>query len=71
MTTCRGQHDLEVIFTEKMAAPGEEFVVRWCIRCGAVSVDIDVDGRTSPGAYIPMKLPETELVRQGVTDGQS
>lgn len=69
MTTCRGQHLLEAIFVEAMAAPGEEFVVRWCRRCGAITVDIDVDGRVSPGAFVAMRLPETEQEKQGKANG--
>ena len=63
MTTCQGNHDLEVIYYE--GSEMEENVVRWCQRCGAITVDVDVDGRTSPGAYMAMRLPETEAARQG------
>jgi hypothetical protein len=67
MTTCRGNHDLEAIFTYVMSGPGEEIVVRWCRRCGAAVIDIDVDGRISPGAYMAMRLPKTEEALQGRT----
>lgn len=32
-------------------------VVRWCRDCGAIVVDVDVDGRVSPGAVSPMVFP--------------
>lgn len=32
-------------------------VVRWCTECGAVVVDVDYDGRTSPGGVVPMRFP--------------
>ena len=37
----------------------EQDVVRWCTICGAVVVDVDVDGRTAPGAIMKMLLPQT------------
>jgi len=63
MTTCRGRHDLEIVFRDGPEI--EETVVRWCSRCGAVTVDIDSDGRTSPGTIMSMRLPDTEAERQG------
>lgn len=63
MTTCRGKHSLIEIYSE--GSDMERSVVRWCEKCGAVAVDIDVDTRTSPGAFMAMKLPQTELERQG------
>lgn len=38
----------------------EEVVVRWCRRCGAVVIDIDSDGRTKPGAIMPMQFREEQ-----------
>jgi hypothetical protein len=64
MTTCGGQHHLLTIY--RSGPSMEENVVRWCKRCGAVVVDVDVDGRTAPGSFMPMQLPETETKRQGV-----
>lgn len=64
MTTCRGNHALEVIYCGGHEM--EERVVRWCRVCGAVVIDIDIDGRTAPGEYMAMRLPATELAKQGV-----
>jgi len=47
--------DLQVIYTQPMG--DAEAVVRWCKRCGAVSVDRDYDGRTNPGDYMQMRFP--------------
>lgn len=38
-------------------APDAETVVRWCPTCGAIVVDVDFDGRTSPGRVMKMKFP--------------
>lgn len=51
------KHDLEVIDAVPDQMPGAYRVVRWCKLCGAVVVDLDYDGRTSPGAVVPMKFP--------------
>lgn len=32
-------------------------VVRWCKVCGAVVIDVDMDGRTNPGGVRPMLFP--------------
>lgn len=64
MTTCRGDHDLRTILA--MGPEMAETVIRWCDRCGAITGDIDADGRTAPGAVIPMRLPATEREKQGV-----
>lgn len=58
LTNCKkGKHDLIMI----CSMPEDhisECVVRWCNVCGAVVVDIDHDGRTSPGRVVSMKFPE-------------
>ena len=33
-------------------------VVRWCKQCGAVVIDLDVDGRVAPGKKMSMEHPE-------------
>lgn len=33
-------------------------VLRWCPKCGAVVVDLDIDGRTMPGNVVKMRIPE-------------
>lgn len=63
MTTCKGQHLLEVVYCH--GPEMEETVVRWCTRCGAIVIDVDTDGRTQPGGYMAMRLPETEARKQG------
>lgn len=40
---------------------GIDRVVRWCINCGAVVVDNDVNGKTSPGDWAAMRLPQIAL----------
>jgi len=35
----------------------EDYVVRWCPECGAIVVDAEFEGRTSPGQIMDMKLP--------------
>lgn len=36
----------------------EEKRVMWCSYCGAVVVDLEVDGRTYPGYFKPVHFPE-------------
>jgi hypothetical protein len=64
MTTCQGQHQLIAIRTDEQGA-GIAEIIRWCQECGAITIDIDADGRTSPGAVMAMRLPRTEADRQG------
>lgn len=63
MTTCRGQHDLIAVYSH--GPEMEETVVRWCQLCGAITVDVDYDGRTQPGGVMPMKLTQLEQLKQG------
>lgn len=56
-TKCsEGQHPLREIartsdgFTDK--------VIRWCPVCGAIVIDMEVDGRVYPGRYQKMQLPK-------------
>jgi len=51
-------HHLIDIYTE-----GPDYnciVVRWCSICGAIVIDRDHDGRTSPGIIMRMTLPTYE-----------
>jgi hypothetical protein len=50
-----GPSSLIVIYRREGAASDQ--VVRWCGICGAVVVDEDYDGRTSPGSVMPMRFP--------------
>ncbi len=55
-----GQHNLVIINSN--GCDNEEKVVRWCKDCGAIVVDLDYDGRTNPGHYMKMRLPEYKPV---------
>lgn len=35
----------------------EEKVIRWCPECGAIVVDMEVDGRLYPGHYKKIRYP--------------
>lgn len=48
-------HDLVVILAN--GPEQERTVVRWCQHCGAIVVDVDVDGRTAPGMAMKMRFP--------------
>lgn len=54
---CNGKHDLVRITTQQGGAPGVTEVTRWCRNCGAIVVDVDVDGRTQPGGGLAMTFP--------------
>lgn len=51
-----GKHNLIVIYSHARAY-FESPTVRWCENCGAVVVDMDVDGRTFAGNIMPMRFP--------------
>ena len=52
-----GKHNLINIFTSSISR--DEFkVVRWCKDCGAIVIDVDVDGRTFAGNIMKMRLPK-------------
>lgn len=58
MACFNGQHDLiEIMQRPNHDAPDAVTVVRWCQQCGAIVVDVDVDGRTAPGSAMKMRLP--------------
>jgi hypothetical protein len=50
------KHDLVEIYSK--GNDMESTVVRWCTICGAIVIDVDYDGRTNPGAVMPMRFPE-------------
>lgn len=54
-------HKLIEIMRDDYSSFGEERVVRWCRVCGAVVVDIDIDGRTDPGGVMKMQLPKGQV----------
>ena len=49
-------HEFVVVYSN-CEYDGTEPTVRWCRNCGAIVVDIDVDGRTDPGRILPLTLP--------------
>ena len=54
-----GKHSLVKIYSSLHDPIGEGYaVVRWCKGCGAIVVDTDYDGRTSPGDIMKMRLPD-------------
>jgi len=60
---CNGRdHNLKAIFGS--GSRDERAVVRWCLDCGSVVVDLDVDGRTSPGYYKKMLTPRYDMEKK-------
>ena len=58
LVNCRaGSHQL-VIISEIYHDPISEKVVRWCVDCGSITIDIDYDGRTQPGRIMRMRSPK-------------
>jgi len=54
---CDGtNHDLKVIYSN--SGYDSAHVVRWCVDCGAVVVDLEFDGRTRPGGIMKMRFPK-------------
>lgn len=55
----KGQHSLIVVYKETpYSSMGRgEIGVRWCSNCGAVVVDLESDGRVSPGYVRKMQWP--------------
>ena len=62
-TTPRGgKHDLQEIESRASGAgPDIRVVTRWCRNCGAVVVDMDIDGKTKPGEVMPMRFPQVAI----------
>jgi hypothetical protein len=52
----QGEHDLIWITKHGCEVAGYE-TVRWCITCGSIVVDIDIDNRTLPGEVMQMRTP--------------
>jgi hypothetical protein len=54
---CRdGKHTLRNVYIDCWTDL-ERRVVRWCTYCGAIVVDVEYDGRTRPGGFLPMEFP--------------
>jgi valyl-tRNA synthetase len=56
MTCQNGKHKLTEVL-RKVRLDYTEEVVNWCTNCGAIVVDIEVDGRLSPGGHTKMQFP--------------
>ena len=54
---CHGRHKL-IEIVKKSYNRGEEHIVRWCIYCGAIVIDTDIDNRTLPGNIMEMCIPK-------------
>jgi hypothetical protein len=54
-------HRLAQIKSTSTGTPGAQEVVRWCCDCGAVVIDVDVDGRTHNGEQMEMHFPSLAL----------
>lgn len=57
----RKGHELARIYSK---AVGDDMfaALRWCRNCGAVVIDLDVDGRTTrPGGVMSMRFPQMAL----------
>jgi len=58
---CNGKHYLKIVYSKHNWDESDD-VVRWCINCGAIVVDVDMDNRTiSPGEIMKMILPEITI----------
>lgn len=66
---CNGKHDLARVMTKPEGSPGVEHVTRWCRNCGAIVIDVDVDGRTQPGGGSSMAFPRIAAPGVQGTDG--
>ena len=56
----RKGHELVRIYSR---AVGDDMfaAIRWCANCGAVVVDLDVDGYIRPGKITPLRFPKLAL----------
>ena len=59
------EHNLQKLYSAPEGTPGVDEVVRWCRDCGAVVIDVDVDGRPQPGRVMDMKFPSESLTKKG------
>ncbi len=56
---CDGKNHPLIDIYESSEYYGASEVVRWCPDCGAIVIDIDVDGRVAhrPGGVMKMRFP--------------
>lgn len=56
----KGKHPYKIIQSMSVGHD-EEAVVRWCPKCGAITVDMDYDNRRYAGYYTELIYPEITL----------
>lgn len=65
---CDGKnHSFKIIYSRTFSSYDEFAIVRWCKDCGAVVVDIDMDGRTFPGAIRGIEFPNVSNLLKTLT----
>jgi hypothetical protein len=60
--SCKAGNHRLVKIMEISQDPLSEQVVRWCVDCGSITIDVDYDGRTQPGRIMRMKSPNISKV---------
>lgn len=55
---CLQRHHPLIVVSRLSTGYDCEKVIRWCPKCGAIVIDMEYDGRLSPGYYQKMILPE-------------
>ncbi len=64
LSNCKaGKHSLEIIYRGHYYSMSTQEIVRWCMICGSVVIDVDFDGRTNPGQIMQMRSPQ--IVKNG------
>jgi valyl-tRNA synthetase len=59
-------HNLVEIYRDSIMGDDVYNVVNWCEDCGAVVVDVEVDGRINPGKCMKMIFPkEIKRIQNG------
>lgn len=62
LSSCKtGNHELTIIYRGRGNGACQE-IVRWCVNCGSVVVDLDYDGRTNAGQIMKMRSPKITKV---------
>lgn len=53
----QGNHSLTELCNADIGSD-EKAILRWCKICGAVVIDVEVDGRLYPGELMKMHFPQ-------------
>lgn len=53
----KGKHNFIDINTGYIGED-EYRVIRWCKDCGAITIDLDIDGRTYAGYFLKCSIPK-------------